>query len=278
MSGAGTARCYGVAVMGWKLLGGLAVGGAYLVGRAVVRRASQGDAARAAGLEPGFDLSHVPAELQATALWSLADGGFERRVVQGTLARPHGDVAITAFDLETLRESRGEWAYLPVDLPFRIAGLVSVVVCEIARAFPHVLLKRAGQGDELADDSYLERLGSVTKTVRDRLGVSRSYASELPGGLPERSLDLALPEGWRGYTHAPELVETMLPAGLADALVRAGRRDLVIELLDRIVVVYPAARDVVGPDAFADLTATALAIVDGVLAATPAVTPRGLEP
>jgi hypothetical protein len=58
------------------------------------------------------------------------------------------------------------------------------------------------------------------------------------------------------------------------ALARADRRDLVVELIDRIVVVYPAARDVVGADAFADLTSTALAIVDGVRAARQDVTTR----
>ena len=43
------------------------------------------------------------------------------------------------------------------------------------------------------------------------------------------------------------------------------------------MIVYPAARDVVGADAFADLTSTALAIVDGVLACSPALSPRGVE-
>jgi hypothetical protein len=34
---------------------------------------------------------------------------------------------------------------------------------------------------------------------------------------------------------------------------------------------------VVGADAFADLTTTALVIVDGVLACSPALSPRGVE-
>jgi hypothetical protein len=261
----------------WSFLGGLAAGAALLAGRALYRKKHQDSAAHAAGLEPAHDLTHVPASLQRTALWALGDGGFERRVVHGTLARSGGDVAITAFDLETLRERRGEWAYLPVDPPFRIGGVVSVVVCEVDRAFPHVLLKRKGRGDELEDDDRIERFGHIAKNVRDRLGVPRSYAAELPKALPAQPLAANLPGTWRAYTQAAELVDAMLTAGFYATLEQASRRDLVVELLDRIVVIYPAARDVVGPDAFADLTTTALALVDGILAASPQLTPRGIE-
>lgn len=262
--------------MPWKLFGGLAAGAAYLAGRSVYRRSQQDGAARAAGLGKAEDLTHLPVTLQRTALWALSEGGFERRVLHGVLARPAGDVAVTAFDLETLRDRRGEWAFLPVDVPFRIAGLVSVVVCEVDRSFPHVLFKRAGRGDELIDDTHVERIGHVAKNVRDRLGIKRSYESELPATLPPAALHTPLPAGWRVYTQATDLVDTLLPAGLATALDVAGRRDLVIELIDRLVVAYPAARDVVGPDAFADLTGTVLTFVDGLLAASPPVTPRGI--
>jgi hypothetical protein len=140
-----------------------------------------------------------------------------------------------------------------------------------------VLLKRAGRGDELIDDNRIERLGSLTKNVRDRLGMARSYESELPKALPKEPAAVMLPDHWRAYTAAPDLVETLLPVGLRDALERASRRDLVVELLGRLVVVYPAARDVVGSDAFADLTTTALIVVDGILAASTPLTPRGVE-
>jgi hypothetical protein len=261
----------------WKLFGGFAAGAALLAGRALYRRANQDSAARASGLEPIEDLTHVPVALQRTALWTLSDGGFERRVVHGKLSRSGGDVSITAFDLETLRERRGEWAFLPVDAPFRIAGVVSVVVCDVDRAFPHVLFKRTGRGDELHDDDHIERLGHIAKNVRDRFGVPRSYQAELPATVPAQRIAIALPEHWRAYTNAPELVEQLLGNGLRTVLEQASRRDLVIELIDRLVVVYPAARDVVGADAFADLTTTALQIVDGVLAASPSVTPRGID-
>ncbi len=261
----------------WKLFGGLAVGATYLAGRALWRGSQQDAAANAAGLSPAPDLSHVSTALQRTALWAVAEGGFERRVLQGVLSRTGGDVNVTAFDLETLRERRGEWAFLPVIPPFRIAGVVSVVTCAVERRFPHALFKRVGRGDELVDDSYIERLGHIAKLVRDRLGVARSYESELPATLPAAQLAVPLPEHWRVYSATPDHVGLLLTAGFGATLARAGRRDLVVELIDELVIVYPAAREVVGPDAFADLTTTALEIVDGALAASPPLSPRGVE-
>lgn len=262
--------------MDWYFLGALAAGAAALIGRGVFRRKHQQAAADASGLAPAHDLSHLPAALQRTALWTLSDGGFEQRVVHGVLSRGAEDVAVTAFDLETLRERRGEWAYLPVEPPFRIAGIVSVVVCEVDRAFPHCLLKRYGRGDEMFDDDLLDRATHVAKAVRDRVGLARKYAAEMPADLRPARLPSAATH-WRAYGTNPELLAQLEAAGFAETLARADRRDLVVELIDNLVVVYPAARDVVGADAFADLTTTALTIVDGVLAATPRLSPRGVE-
>jgi hypothetical protein len=263
-------------VVEWYFLGGIAMAFAFLATRGAVRRRSQEAAADAAGLVPVGDLTHLPAALQETALWRLADGGFERRAVHGVVSRGPEDVDVTAFDLETLRERRGEWAYLPVEPPFRIGGVVSVVACEIDRAFPHVLLKRAGRGDDNADDDLLERAASIAKVARDGLGIPRSYPAELPPTLAPAPLDLALPGQWRAYGDRAAL-EALLGAGLGPSLERAGRRDLVVELLGPLVVVYPAASDVIGADAFADLTSTALLVVDGVLASSPRLSPRGVE-
>lgn len=263
--------------MSWYFAGALGGLAGLLAARGLFRRSSQASAAHASGLEPLGDLTHIPATLQKTALWALADGGFERRIVGGTLSRSGGDVTVTAFDLETLRERRGEWAWLPIEPPFRIAPVVSIVVAEIDRAMPHILLKCHGVGDQMQDDDLLQRVGSLPKLARDTLGLKRSYAAELPAPLPPKAVEVALPAGWRAYTAAPDLLAKLASAGLARALERASRRDLVVELLDRLVVIYPAAREVVGPDQFADLTATALQIVDGVLAASPGVTPRGID-
>jgi hypothetical protein len=249
------------------VIAAVAAGATALVTRAVTRRTHQASAARAAGLDPAEDLSHLPRELQHTALWCLSDGGFERRVVHGVVSH-EVDIEVTAFDLETLRERRGEWAYLPVDRPFRIAGVVSVVACRVPRAFPHVLLKCEGAGDDLADDSHLERLTHVAKSVRDGLRLARSYPSELPPTLPETGSP-NVPATWRAYTRANDLLDELLGRGLRDSLVATARRDLVIELLGALVLVYPAGRDAAGADALADLTTTALAVADAVLAASP---------
>jgi hypothetical protein len=260
----------------WYFFGGLAAGAAFLASRGTFRRRHQEAAANASGLVPVGGLTHLPSTLQRSALWSLAEGGFETRVVHGTLSRGRHDLDVTAFDLETLRERRGEWAYLPVEPPFRIGGTVSIVVCEVDRAFPHMLWKREGRGDDLLEDDVVDRASSIAKLARGGLGMPSSYAAEMPTTLPAAALDLRLPEHWRVYGD-PVAVSELLGAGFAATLDHAGRRDLVIEMLDALVIVYPAARDVVGPDAFADLTSTALAIVDGVLACSPALSPRGVE-
>ena len=262
--------------MEWYFLGCIATAFAFLAARNAFRRRSQEAAADASGLSPVGDLRHIPGSLQQSALWSLAEGGFERRVVHGVLSRGAEDIEVTAFDMETLRERRGEWAYLPVEPPFRIGGVVSVVVCDVDRAFPHVLLKRVGRGDANADDDLFERAGSIAKVAHDSLGLPRSHPAEMPRGLAAGALDVALPEQWRAYGDRTTLVD-LVGAGLGETLARAGRRDLVIELIDSLVIVYPAARDVVGADAFADLTSTTLALVDGVLASSPRVSPRGIE-
>jgi hypothetical protein len=264
-------------VPGWIFLGGLAAGASLLVGRGALRRAQRRAAADAAGLEEGGDLSHLPPALQRSALWAIAEGGFERRVVRGTAAREHADVAVTGFDLETLRERRGEWAYLPIEPPFRIAGVVSVAACSLDRDVPHVLLKRAGLGDKLVDDDLVARATSATKIARTALGVPRSYPAELPAALPAAPVDLELPEQWRGYTRAPDVLGVMLSRGLRAKLATIARRDLVVELVDRLVLVYFAAREPAGPDALADLLAIALALADALVDAG-AITPRGREP
>jgi hypothetical protein len=261
----------------WYLIGGIAAGFALLAGRHVMRRKSQDAAADASGLVPVRDLTHIPEALQRTALWALADGGFERRVVHGVLPRTTEDVDVTAFDLETLRERRGEWAYLPVDPPFRIGPVVSVVVCELDRFHPHYVLKRVGHGDALEDDNVIERSGHIAKLARDGLGLARSYPAELPAPLAPAPLDLPLPASWRAYGPTAGPLAELLANGFGATLERAGRRDLVIELIDGLVVVYPAARDVVGADAFGDLTATALVVIDGLLGASPRISPRGIE-
>ncbi len=263
--------------MSWYFLGGVALAFALYAGRGLSRRRQQEAAANASGLVAVRDLTHLPSALQRSALWLLADGGFERRVLHGVLPRGTEDTDVTAFDLETLRERRGEWAYLPVTPPFRIGAVVSVVACQIDRAFPHYVLKRAGLGDALIDDDLLERASNVAKFTRDSFGMARVYGADLPSGVSAEPLSLELPEHWRAYGPADGPLAELLAGGLAEALDRAKRRDLVVELIDGLVICYPAARDADGAEELADLTDIALVIVDGVLAGSPRVSPRGIE-
>ena len=263
--------------MSWLLLGLMGAGLAALVGQAMRRRTDEVTAAKAAGLVSVTGLTHLPEALQKTALWTLSDGGFEQRVVHGVVTRRAHDIDVTAFDMETLRQRRGEWAWLPLDQPFRIGPTLSIVVCETDLVFPHLLLKRAGHGDDLQDDSMLERTGHVAKVTRDALGISRSYPAELPKTLLPQALPTQLPDDWRAYGADAQVLEALIAAGFGKTLAQAGRRDLVIELIDTLIVVYPAALLVAGSDAFADLTETAVAITDGLLAASPPLSPRGVE-
>ena len=259
--------------MDWLIYGILGAGGAALAGTSMLRRTRHDAFAHASELAPVADLSHLPQALQRTALWALADGGFEQRAVHGTLRRGDADVAVTAFDLETLRSRRGEWAYLPVEPPFRIGDLVSVVVCELDRTFPHVLLKRTGRGDKLHDDSLGEISTSLTRVAREALRTARHYPAELPPTLAPEPLQIELPEHWRAY--GKDEAPLLRHAELRGALARTHRRDLVIELIDSLVVVYPAARAIAGADPFADLVSSALALVDAIRTAV--VSPRGVE-
>ncbi len=250
--------------MDWLIYGVVAGGGAVLAGTQFLRRNRQDAVALATELAPISDISHLPAALQQTALWALAEGGFESRVVHGAVKRESGDVDITAFDLETLRSRRGEWAYLPVEPPFRIGDRVSVVVCELDRAFPHVLLKRTGRGDKLHDDGLGEIATSLMRVAREALRVGRSYPADLPAALAPEPLAVELPEHWRAYGRDAEPL--VRHAAFRAALAQTHRRDLVIELIDSLLIVYPAARPIAGADPLADLVTTALALGDAIRA------------
>jgi hypothetical protein len=258
----------------WLIPALIVVGAGWLAWQANRSRRAQLGAATTTGLDVARDLSHISPALQRTALWSLAEGGFERRVVHNIIARNGIDISVTAFDLETLRERRGEWAWLPVNPPFRIGGIVSVVICELDRTFPHALLKRAGRGDQLLPDDKIATTNPLIKVARTLLGLPPENAAELPPALSPQPLAIELPEHWRAYAASVDPI--VASEGLHDALAHTKRRDLVVELIDSLVIVYPAAHDVSGADAFADLVETALAIVDGLRAGH--VSPRGVEP
>lgn len=199
-------------------------------------------------------------------------------MLRGTISRAAADVEVTAFDLETLRERRGEWAYLPVEQPFRIRGVVTVVACELPGPLPHVVCKHAGRGDDLRPDDWVERETSVTKGARDVLGLASQQAAELPDGLPTVARPIAGAADWRAYVGDELLFNELMRGGLAAALAKMQMRDLVIEVVDHLLLAYPATRDALGVSGFGELctaAASATATVRRVLAGR---SPRGEEP
>ncbi len=261
--------------MDWSFLALLGGGAAMLAARRARDSRQAGERAAALGLGPCADLTHLPAGLGATALWRLSDGGFESALVRGTLSRGVDDIELTAFDLETLRERRGEWAYLPVERPFRLRGRVTVAVCEVPGPLPHLLCKRDGRGDELAADDRMERELALAKSARMRLGLSLHHAAELPPGLVEQARAVPRSEGWRAYAGDELAFATLLEGGLEDTLARVQMRDLVIELVDHALVAYPATRDALGVDGFAELCNAAAAVAGSVRRALSAGALRG---
>lgn len=218
----------------------LGVGGGFagLGVAAYLRKRARDAAAEATGLSPA-GLAHLPESLQRTALWKLADGGFESGGLAGTIYRSGLGIEVTAFELETLRDRRGEWAYLPVAKPFWLDGRIRVVVFRLPRAFPHVVLKRKGPADQLPDRTALERVINPAAGARVLLGQNEGVAAELPSTLRAATVDVVLPPDWRAYGDA-DLAQKLARDPLLPILADDGEEDQVIELLDDLVVMYQA--------------------------------------
>ena len=218
---------------------GVGGGFAALVVGALMKKRARDQAMETTGLAPS-DLSHLPESLQRTALWRMAEGGFESGTLSGQVQRGAHDVEVTVFELETLRERRGEWAFLPVTPPFQLDGHVRVAIFRLPRRFPHTVLKRSGPADELPERTGFERASNLAAAVRLGFGVAEGVPAEMPPGLPTAPLDLRLPEGWRAYgtdaVFAGELAREPLLGTLADE----GSVDEVIELVDDMIVIYQA--------------------------------------
>jgi hypothetical protein len=213
---------------------GVGAGFAGLAAYAWSRRRQRDEAAEATGLLPA-DLTHLPASLRESALWALSDGGFESGVLANML---ENKIEVTAFELETLRERRGEWAYLGVDRPFSLDGHVRVVIFRVDRKFPHVLLKRTGDSDLMPERTAFERATNLATGARMLLGQKEGVEAELPRTLPPTQLATTLPVNWRAYgdaTLAGSLVEPV-PTTLNDE----GNPDQVIELIDNLIISYHA--------------------------------------
>jgi hypothetical protein len=265
----------------------VAGGFAALAFGAWMRRRDRDEAAAIAGLEPA-DLAHLPACLQDTALWRLAEGGFESGGLVGVVHRGSSDIEVTAFELETLRERRGEWAFLPVVPPFRLDGVVRVAAFRVARRFPHLLLKRSGPADVLPERTAFEQLTNEAAAVRVVLGLPEGVPAERPATLPPTPLVVRLPEGWRAYSADPVFAAELLKEPLFTTLAEEGSADEVVELIEDLIVIYHAraqrVRDLGDPSATPwprmaqYLIDDGLQIVDAITRLTAHQDPRGVRP
>jgi len=246
------------------------------------------------GMSARPDLVRVPSELQRTALWAITEGGTERSVVGGALSLATHDVDVTCFDLEDLRRKRFEWAWLDVAAPFRLHTPLSVVACTVPRALPHLLIKRAGPADRIEPREHEQArrapgaaapgdlIDAVTTGLASRAALAladfRSSGEPPPPTLARDTLDAPLPDGWRAWAGADPTDETRrLVTAIGDGLEHDARdRELVVETLGPLVVVYVASGGPLGEGALEDLVDAAVGACERVLAATPDLGPRGV--
>jgi hypothetical protein len=268
----------------------LIAGGFGLLGLGARRRAATTERRTARlGLGPRPDLTHVPVELQQTVLWTLCDGGTERSVIGGRVEVPGGEVDVTCFDLEDLRHKRMEWAWLEVAPPFRLHTPLTVVVCALPRALPHLLVKRAGPADRIEPrDSErpvrvhagaagaVDLVGAVTTGLATRAALKVIEARSTPEPPPPSLAREAL----RGLADAPWHVWAGADPGeaarrLATALITGLERDShgrewVIETLGPALVAYVASGGPLGEAGLEELVDLVAGACERVLAATPA--------
>ena len=239
---------------------------AFLIGRDRWRHQRHLATADAYGLLPArTDIAHLPACLQDTVLFLVADGGHERDVLLGTLSlAPEGenegdgdgdgqsepgdeatsetDIPVTVFDFQFQRDVRGEWGYLDAHPRFRIFSPLTVVAFQLPQELPHLLLKRRGRAEVIAEDG-LDRYSSPVDVVRDISTIERAIAVPPPASLPREpetptalSADYLL---WTGQSSwASDLLDADLTAFLRTPAFMA--REVVVEALGSLLLVYCA--------------------------------------
>jgi hypothetical protein len=264
----------------WVFLATVAGGVALLASQA--RRRAERTARRRArlGMTARPDLTRVPVELQRTVLWALCEGGSERGVVGGRLSLAAHDLDVTCFDLEDLRAKRFEWAWLDVAAPFRLHTPLTVVACTLARALPHLLIKRAGAADQIAPREHERgRSGSLGERAALAIADFRQAVDEPPPTLAREPVDVAIEGPWRAWAGpAAGDAERHLIAAIGRGLERDARdRELVIEALGPLVVVYAASGGPLGEDGLEDVVDLAAGVCERILEAAPVMGPRGVE-
>lgn len=257
----------------------------FILGRGHWRRRRHLAAAQRQGLLPvSTGLTHLPAQLADTVLFRVGDGGHERQVSVGAIncaksVRDTGsmdansdtdsdlgqaghqppaegelseDVSVTVFDFTFQRDVRGEWGYLETLPRFRIFSPLTVVAFELPVDAPHLLLKRRGAAELIAEEG-LERYKSVADIARDISTIERAIAVPPPGSLPVEPEPIAgLGPDYLLWAENAEWARALLDRDLCDYLRAPARtgRELVVEILGPLLLVYCAKDgDLSGADA-----------------------------
>ncbi len=149
---------------------------------------------------------------------------------------------MTVFDLALHRDVRGEWGYLNTKPRFRIFSPVTVIALELPREYPHVLIKRRGRAEHIAEEG-LERYKSLVDIARDISAIERAVAVQPPPGLPAEPLLIANLSDYLVWSADAEAATAVLGVEVTEILKSpaATSRELVIELLDSLMLVYCAS-------------------------------------
>ena len=241
----------------------LIAGYGFVAGRGHWRRRRHLAAAQRQGLSPARGLTHLPASLQQTVLFLVADGGHERQVSTGAIAlqgpgptEGDGDgdgdgigdgtgsaeIPITVFEFAFQRDVRGEWGYLDSKPRFRIFSPLTVAAFELPLSVSHLLIKRRGVSEIIAEEG-VERYKSVADIARDVSTIERAIAVATPATLPVEPERIdGLNADYLVWTGDATVARALLDQALCEYLCApalAGR-ELIIEILDTLLLVYCA--------------------------------------
>jgi len=223
-------------------------------------------------------LQEVPAEFQQTVLFRVADGGHERDVLSGDIVVQEESVRNFGFELGFQRDVRGEWAFLATEPPFRLFSPATVLVYQVPRRFAHLVVKRCGRADAISEE-VTEVYKSLASIAREMTIIDRVIAVPAPAAIGRSPIEhAALAAEYRVWAESPEQARMILTNDTSRYLksLAAGGREIVVELLGSLMVVYCASDASLAEEDALALGTFADELCRQVLANTPRLTPRGV--
>jgi hypothetical protein len=205
-------------------------------------------------------LESVPAEFQRTLLFLAADGGHERDVAYGTRRLGDHKVRFWAFAFAFQRDVRGEWSYVETEPPFALRSPTTVLCYEQPVEFQHMVLKKLGRSDRVTADD-LDFAKNVASLTREAMGDPRGVGVAPPPPLARAAIELRELSGeYVVFGPDPVYVDHAITGPTRQLLISpaSGSRELVIELVGQLVVLYTAsggamsAADTLAMTAFGD--------------------------